>query len=167
MDTIKLTELGKQRIIKNLNLSSDTDIQSYIMTFLKQPYLTTEEKGKNIYYTSENVIFTMNKTSRTIITAHYKQKRHYVYMLRCANDALYTGYTVDLSHRLKMHNQKTGAKYTLAHGPVKLVYFEIYDDKSTALKREYAIKQLSKSQKERMVAEFATREKEKLCLFNT
>ena len=75
----------------------------------------------------------------------------YVYMLRCADNSLYTGYTDDVQRRLQMHNSGKGAKYTRSRLPVKLVHREEYADKSDALKRECAIKRLSKTQKEALV----------------
>lgn len=71
----------------------------------------------------------------------------YVYMLRCKDGSLYTGWTDDLQHRLQMHNQGKGAKYTKGRGPLELVYSETVADKSSALKREYAIKRLSRKDK--------------------
>ncbi|WP_019131668.1 GIY-YIG nuclease family protein [Peptoniphilus obesi] len=71
----------------------------------------------------------------------------YVYILECSDKSLYTGYTVDIKHRIKMHNQKKASKYTRGRVPVKLKYFETYDNKSDALKREYSIKQLTRDQK--------------------
>mgnify|MGYP003398327154 CR=1 FL=1 len=78
----------------------------------------------------------------------------YVYMIRCKNKALYTGWTNDLGARLKKHAAGTGAKYTKAFKVDKLVYFEELADKSSALKREYELKQLPKSAKEGLVASF-------------
>ncbi len=72
---------------------------------------------------------------------------HYIYILRCNDETLYTGYTIDLKQRLKAHNQKLGARYTRARLPVELVYHEVFDNKSEALKREYQIKQLSRQEK--------------------
>ena len=72
----------------------------------------------------------------------------YVYMVRCRDNSLYTGCTDDLERRLAVHNAGKGAKYTKSRLPVSLVYREECSDKSTALKREYAIKQLTKHQKE-------------------
>lgn len=72
---------------------------------------------------------------------------HYVYILRCSDDTLYTGYTNNLDNRIKTHNAKKGAKYTRGRTPVKLIYFEEYEDKSSALKREIAIKKLSRDKK--------------------
>lgn len=71
----------------------------------------------------------------------------YVYMLRCKDGSLYTGWTDDLQHRLQMHNQGKGAKYTKGRGPLELVYSETVADKSSALKREYALKRLSRKDK--------------------
>ena len=81
---------------------------------------------------------------------------HYVYILRCADGSLYTGYTPDLCARLRTHNGEGagGAKYTRSRRPVVLVYFELCEDKSTALRRECAIKRLTKAQKEALVAGF-------------
>lgn len=70
-----------------------------------------------------------------------------VYIVKCKDDSLYTGYTTNLENRLKTHNTGKGAKYTQARGPVTLVYSESYETKSEALKREYQIKQLSRGQK--------------------
>ena len=56
-----------------------------------------------------------------------------------------------MSKRVKVHNTEKGAKYTKARLPVKLVYFEVYEDKIIAMKREYEIKQLTKLQKERLI----------------
>ncbi|MBL0848171.1 MULTISPECIES: GIY-YIG nuclease family protein [Mammaliicoccus] len=73
--------------------------------------------------------------------------KHYTYILECKDHTLYTGYTTDLERRLKVHNDGKGAKYTRIRRPVKLVYHEIFDNKSEALKREYALKQLTRKQK--------------------
>ena len=71
----------------------------------------------------------------------------YVYMLRCKDGSLYTGWTNDLKHRLAMHNSGRGAKYTRGRGPLKLVYSEELPDKEAALRRECAIKKLRREQK--------------------
>jgi len=75
----------------------------------------------------------------------------YVYMLRCVDGSLYTGYTNDVAHRLSVHNSGKGAKYTKSRLPVQLVYQECYEDRSDALKRECAIKKLTKKQKELLI----------------
>lgn len=71
----------------------------------------------------------------------------YVYILRCKDNTLYTGFTVNLEKRIETHNKGIGAKYTRGRTPVKLVYKEEHETKSQALKREYAIKKLNKKQK--------------------
>lgn len=73
--------------------------------------------------------------------------KHYVYILLCSDNTLYTGYTNDLKKRVKTHNKGKGAKYTRTRLPVKLIYDESYETKSEALKREYYIKQLSRKRK--------------------
>lgn len=71
----------------------------------------------------------------------------YVYMLRCKDDSLYTGWTNDLQHRLQMHASGKGAKYTRGRGPLTLAYAEELADKETAMKREWEIKKLSRAEK--------------------
>lgn len=74
--------------------------------------------------------------------------KYIVYILRCADDTLYTGYTNDLMKRIKNHNEgKTGAKYTRARRPVTLVHEEHFRTLSAALKREAQIKKLSRAEK--------------------
>ncbi|MDO5713185.1 MAG: GIY-YIG nuclease family protein [Tissierellia bacterium] len=79
--------------------------------------------------------------------------KHYVYMVRCSDDTLYTGYTNDIDKRVEAHSKGLGAKYTRGRGPVKLVYYECYNDKIHAMKREYQIKQLSRKNKENLIRE--------------
>jgi putative endonuclease len=76
----------------------------------------------------------------------------YVYILRCADNTLYTGVTTDIARRMREHNGEVrrGARYTLAKRPVALVYAETTDSRSNALKREATIKKLSKRQKENL-----------------
>ncbi|MFD1646720.1 GIY-YIG nuclease family protein [Haloarchaeobius litoreus] len=76
---------------------------------------------------------------------------HHVYVLRCADDTLYTGYTTDVERRVAEHDAGEGAKYTRGRTPVELVHVESYDDRGTAMAREYEIKQLSRPRKQRLV----------------
>ena len=69
-------------------------------------------------------------------------------MLECKDGTYYIGYTNDLEKRIKAHNAGKGAKYTKGRGPVKLVYYEEYEDKNTAMRREWEMKQLTRTQKE-------------------
>lgn len=82
-------------------------------------------------------------------------KKNYTYMVRCRDGSLYTGWTNDLEKRIQAHNQGTGAKYTKTRRPVELVYYEEYESKIQAMKREYEIKQLPKKKKEEMVSNFS------------
>lgn len=72
---------------------------------------------------------------------------NYVYILKCADDTLYTGWTTDIKKRIDTHNKAKGSKYTRTRLPVKLVYFEELEIKEEALKREIAIKKLSRKKK--------------------
>ena len=76
---------------------------------------------------------------------------NYVYILRCSDGTLYTGWTNNLDERIKAHNNGTASKCTRARLPVTLAYSELCDDKSTAMKRECEIKKLTKAQKEKLV----------------
>lgn len=80
-----------------------------------------------------------------------QQQNNYVYIVRCKDNSLYTGWTTNLENRINCHNLGKGAKYTRARRPVELVYFECFDNKSDALKREYQIKQLTKQEKELLI----------------
>lgn len=72
-------------------------------------------------------------------------------MLRCGDDSLYTGATTDVQRRLREHQQGIGAKYTRSRPPVELVYTEEAADRSAALRREAAIKRLSRAAKLKML----------------
>ncbi|MBR6522310.1 MAG: GIY-YIG nuclease family protein, partial [Oscillospiraceae bacterium] len=74
-----------------------------------------------------------------------------VYVLRCADGTLYTGMTDDAEKRLKTHNAGKGAKYTRSRTPVEMVYSESCADKSAALRREHAIKNLTRKQKLQLI----------------
>lgn len=84
---------------------------------------------------------------------------HYVYMLRCADGSLYTGYATDIEKRVREHNgegdtpsqRALGARYTRGRRPVTLVYYEAFSSRSEAMKRECAIKRLSRAEKERLL----------------
>ena len=82
---------------------------------------------------------------------------YYVYLLRCCDGTLYAGYTNDLQRRLAVHNAGKGAKYTRSRLPVELVYLESFSNKSSALKREYAIKQCTRKEKLALIQTFISR----------
>ena len=83
-----------------------------------------------------------------MFTLSKSQKDWFVYILTCNDDTLYTGITTNLIRRVEEHNgSDKGAKYTRVRRPVELVYSEDHKDKSSASKREYEIKKLSRIQK--------------------
>ncbi|MFZ5722206.1 MAG: GIY-YIG nuclease family protein [Pseudomonadota bacterium] len=79
--------------------------------------------------------------------------RWFVYLLRCADGTLYAGITTDLARRVAEHNADAGrgAKYTRARRPVSLVWHEAAPDRAAAARREYAVRRLSRDQKEQLV----------------
>lgn len=78
---------------------------------------------------------------------------HCVYIIRCADSTLYTGYTTDVERRVQEHNEGTGAKYTRGRRPVRLTHVEEFDSQSAAQRREYEIKQLSRTEKMELIDE--------------
>lgn len=78
----------------------------------------------------------------------------YTYIVKCADGSLYTGWTTNLEARVMAHNNGHGARYTRSRLPVTLVYYELQPDESQARKREYAIKQLKRKDKEQLIAGF-------------
>lgn len=72
---------------------------------------------------------------------------NYTYILKCKDESLYTGWTNNLEKRLADHNDGKGAKYTKSRRPVEVVYYETFETKEEAMRREYAIKQLTRKAK--------------------
>lgn len=83
----------------------------------------------------------------------------YVYILRCADDSLYTGTTTDIDARVRTHNTGKGAKYTRGRRPVVLVYREAVDGRGAALKREHAVRRLTAAAKRRLIVQARRRGK--------
>lgn len=78
--------------------------------------------------------------------------KYYIYILLCSDNTYYTGFTTDVEKRLSEHNSGKGAKYTRGRTPCKLVYTESFEDKSSALKREWEIKhRFSRADKENLI----------------
>ena len=77
----------------------------------------------------------------------------YMYVVKCVDNTLYTGYTTDLVRRIKAHNNKKGAKYTRVRVPVTLIYYEEFGTKSEATKAENAFKKFTRQQKEQYIIE--------------
>ena len=77
---------------------------------------------------------------------------HFCYIAECADGTYYTGYTTDITGRVKAHNEGRGAKYTRSRLPVLIVYSEEFASKSDAMKREVEIKRMSRSAKDALIA---------------
>lgn len=75
---------------------------------------------------------------------------NYTYILKCNDGTLYTGWTNNLEKRIKDHNDGKGAKYTKPRRPVELVYYEQFETKEEAMRREYAIKRMTRNEKEKL-----------------
>jgi putative endonuclease len=77
----------------------------------------------------------------------------FVYIVQCADDTLYTGWSNNVGRRIEKHNSKKGAKYTRSRTPVRLVYFHTCANKIEAMQLEYKIKQLTRAQKMALIAQ--------------
>lgn len=83
---------------------------------------------------------------------------NYTYIVKCRDATLYTGWTTDLDRRVSAHNDGKGAKYTKTRRPVELAYFESFETKQGAMRREWEIKQLSRKDKLKLIKERNTEE---------
>ena len=79
---------------------------------------------------------------------------NYTYLLRCKDDTIYCGWTNDLEKRLAAHNSGKGAKYTRSRHPVTLVYYEEFESKEDAMRREVSLKKLSRAEKLKLIKTF-------------
>jgi putative endonuclease len=77
---------------------------------------------------------------------------YYCYILECCDGTFYTGWSTDPERRARQHNAGCGARYTRAHRPVRLLYVESQPDLSSAMKREHAIKKMSRKAKEKLIS---------------
>ena len=77
---------------------------------------------------------------------------NYTYILKCNDNTLYTGWTNDLEKRLAAHNAGKASKSTRVRLPVELAYFEVFETKAEAMRREVLIKQLSRPEKLKLIA---------------
>lgn len=80
-----------------------------------------------------------------------KRIRWFLYILKCGDGTLYTGVTLDLDRRVAQHNNGTASRYTRSRLPVRVIHQERCKDRSSALKKEYAMKQLSRTEKEEYI----------------
>ncbi len=76
---------------------------------------------------------------------------NFTYIVKCSDGTLYTGWTNDLDRRMKAHNDGKGAKYTKSRRPVVLAYFECFETKEEAMRREYEIKRLTRKEKMKLI----------------
>ena len=90
-------------------------------------------------------------TNSSLGGLYYNARVHFVYMVRCADDSFYTGYARDPIARERVHNRGRGAKYTASRRPVTLVFVQKFRTRSAALRREYRLKQYSRSEKAALV----------------
>jgi len=81
--------------------------------------------------------------------------KNYTYLLQCADDTFYCGWTNHLEKRIQAHNEGKGAKYTRGRRPVVLAYYEEFETKEEAMKREVAIKKLSRKEKAELAGSFS------------
>ena len=115
---------------------------------MNRQYRVSPKKFKNSPYQHQREtrpLWTVLKLKKQL------SQRWFVYVLRCADDSLYTGITIDLSRRITQHNAGTASRYTRSRLPVVLEYQEEVTTKGSALKRELAIKALSRKAKEILV----------------
>ncbi len=84
-------------------------------------------------------------------TRRSRSVRWYLYLMACSDGTFYTGITTDIARRLSEHNNGTASRYTRSRLPVKLIYQERCQNKSSALKKEYGIKALSRKEKENYI----------------
>jgi len=95
----------------------------------------------------------MSQASLDADNSSDQRQAWFVYIVRCNDDTLYTGMTNDIVRRIDQHNAGTASRYTRVRRPVELVYQQQVESRSAALKREYAIKQLTRRQKEQLISD--------------
>ena len=77
--------------------------------------------------------------------------KHFIYLARCSDNSLYVGYTEDIEHRIKRHNEGEGSRYTKHRRPINVVYTEEFDTSLEARRRELQIKRWTRAKKENLV----------------
>mgnify|MGYP003239928730 FL=1 len=109
-----------------------------------------KEQPESVLEKTISVVFLIPFSKRYV----YNEKREVNemnYTLQCSDGTYYTGWTNDIAKRLKTHNEGKGAKYTRARLPVTLAYYEVFETKEEAMRREWEIKQLSRKEKEKLI----------------
>ncbi|MGN0266517.1 MAG: GIY-YIG nuclease family protein [Lachnospiraceae bacterium] len=121
-------------------------IRIWLVNYHSMYWYQYMQSGKNVAAVRMEV-----SVKRKMENNRKEQKNNYVYMVCCADGSLYTGWTNDLEKRVRMHNAGKGAKYTKSRLPVTLVYHEMYEDRIQAMKREAAIKKLTRRDKLKLI----------------
>lgn len=83
-----------------------------------------------------------------------EQEQNYTYLVQCADGSLYCGWTNHLEARIQAHNSGNGAKYTRSRRPVRMVYYEVFETRQEAMRREWEVKQLTRKEKLALIAEW-------------
>lgn len=156
-------ELLKKHDINSIRAFS-TAITNSLTTEITHPAVLIQGLGISIstvvrYYKSLNIenryeinSSTINCENSSISSANNSDKEmFYTYILKCNDGSYYTGFTSNLENRIANHDNGIGSKYTKTRRPVKLIFYEIFDDKSLALKREKQIKKLTVYEKEQLI----------------
>ena len=120
-----------------------------------------KEQPESVLEKTISVVFLIPFSKRYV----YNEKRevnemNYTYILQCSDGTYYTGWTNDIEKRVKAHNEGKGAKYTKYRRPVELVYYETFQTKQEAMRREYEIKHLPRKKKELLIIDFSLSENE-------
>ena len=145
--------ISKEIIGSTLNIDSDEEYNSAYELAVKK-LKTYKGQEKHVVYRKLGGFLQRKGYSYEIISkiledilGNWWYKMYYVYILKCNDNTLYTGYTNSIEKRIMTHNSGKGSKYTRGRLPVTLCYYEEYDNKVDACKREYQIKQLKKEKK--------------------
>ncbi len=131
------------RFMNKRNGAPAKNSESKVLAQSEVKQADNKAKGKALCKNKRNVKEISNDSSRN----GRAEKQAFVYILLCADDTFYCGFTFDVEKRVQAHNDKKGAKYTRGRLPVKLVYKEKCENKSAALKREREIKKMTRTQK--------------------
>ena len=113
--------------------------------------ITIHTSRRTLSQSDKSGILLLNRTkwARIILVLFM----NYTYIVKCSDGSLYTGWTNDLEKRIRAHNDGKGAKYTKSRRPVVLAYYEEFQTKEEAMRREWEIKQLDREQKMKMIRE--------------
>lgn len=115
--------------------------------------MSDPECGKNRQENVEKVDKSVDNSGKLVENAG---KRNYTYIVRCKDGSLYTGWTNHLEKRIQAHNEGKGARYTKSRRPVALVYWEVFETKQEAMRREYEIKHMARMEKIQLIRSFET-----------